>query len=199
MPALRNLKHEAFARNLVEMTKSGGTQGNAYSKAGYRCENGAAEAAASRMLADVKNGVADRVRELMAGGAKLAEVTIQSLLAELEQARVAAQDDRQFSAAVQAIAGKARLTGLDNRESRGGSGGQFDRCETVEQVMAMLVAECGSAAQALADFDEMRSMIEAYAASHAQIVVAAEPSRSRLPGDETALSLRYLQPRRRRR
>jgi hypothetical protein len=72
---LRNVKHEAFARNLVEMTKTGGTQGNCYSKAGYRCENGAAEAAASRMLADVKNGVADRVKELMQGGVRRAEVT----------------------------------------------------------------------------------------------------------------------------
>ncbi|MEH2570129.1 hypothetical protein [Bradyrhizobium sp. AZCC 2289] len=133
----------------------------------------------------------------MAGGAKLAEVTIQSLLAELEQARVAAQDDRQFSAAVQAIAGKARLTGLDSRESGGGSGGQFDRCETVEQVMAMLVAECGSAAQALADFDEVREMIEAYAASHATPVEAAEPARPR--PDEAALALSYLRPRYRRR
>jgi hypothetical protein len=190
MPALKNLKHEAFARNLVEMTKTGGTHGNAYSRAGYRCENGAAEAAASRMLADVKNGVADRVRELMAGGAKRAEVTIASLLNELETAREGAVDDRQFGAATAAIIAKAKLVGLD-REN-GGAGSEFARCETVDDLMRMFLSD-QSPAEALASVDVLREEIEAYAASHAT-VIRAEPDRPRAPGSETDEALALLRP-----
>lgn len=196
MPTLRNPKHEQFAQNLAGIGKTGGTQGNAYTHAGYRCENGEAEAAASRMLADVRNGVADRVSELMSGGAKRVEVTVASLLAELEQARVAAHDDGKFSASVQAIAGKARLSGLDRAENGGnGNGSIYAKCETTEQVMATLVAECGSAAQALAEFDELREMLTVYAGDHADLIPAAERARRR--PDEAALSLALLRPGRR--
>ena len=195
MSALKNLKHEAFARNLVEMTKSGGTQGNAYTRAGYRCENGAAEAAASRMLADVKNGVADRVKELMAGGAKRAEVTVASLLNELEQARIGASDDGQFSAAVQAIAGKARLSGLDRTEN-GGTGSEFSRCETVDALMQSLLAS-ETVSSVLESLDVLREEVEAYAASHATLVPATEPARPRAPGSEVSLALYRPKPRRR--
>jgi hypothetical protein len=197
MPTLRNPRHEAFARNLVEITKSGGTRGRAYTAAGYRAGNGAAEANASRLLSNANNGVADRVKELMAGGAKRAEVSVASLLNELEAARAGATSVEQYGAAIQAIAGKARLAGLD-RENGDAGGSMFSKCETVDQVMAMLVAECGSPAQALAEFDELRGMIETYAASHATLVEAAEPARP-APGSELAQSLALFRPKYRRR
>lgn len=86
MPALKNIRHEQFARNLLAMTKTGGTQGNAYSKAGFKSEGAAADVCASKLL-KITNGIAKRVEELMQNGAKRAEVTVQSLLAELEEAR----------------------------------------------------------------------------------------------------------------
>jgi hypothetical protein len=49
------------------------------------------------LLKITKNGIAKRVEELMQNGAKRAEVTVQSLLAELEEARAGAQDDKQFA------------------------------------------------------------------------------------------------------
>jgi hypothetical protein len=97
MPALKNIRHEQFARNLVAMTKTGGTQGNAYSKVGFKSEGAAADVCASKLLKITKNGIAKRVEELMQNGAKRAEVTVQSLLAELEEARAGAQDDKQFA------------------------------------------------------------------------------------------------------
>jgi len=198
MAPLRNVRHEAFARELIEAQRHGRTQAEAYQRAGYRAAYDGAEASAARLIGNVRAGITARVQELMANGAKKAAVTVASLLAELEQARAAAQDDKQFSAAVQAIAGKARLTGLDNREKGGGgSASEYDKLETVEQVIAALVAECGgSPAQALAAFDELRGMIEDYAASHA-VVISAEPARPR--PDEARLPLQYLQPKRRRR
>ena len=136
------------------------------------------------------------MQELMANGAKKAAVTVASLLAELEQAREGATTDRQFGAATAAIIAKAKLAGVGH-ENGGGSGSAYDKLETVEQVIAALVAECGgSPAQALAEFDELRRMIEDYAASHA-VVISAEPARPR--PDEARLSLQYRQPKRRRR
>jgi hypothetical protein len=194
MAALKNIRHEQFAQNLAAIGKTGGTNGNAYTRAGYRCENGAAEAAASRMLADVRNGVADRVRELMAGGARRAEVTVASLLNELEQARVGALDDRQFSASVAAIAGKARLSGLDRPES-GGTGGEFDRCESVSDVLRTLLSD-QTPSEVLTSLDVLRYEIEAYAADHADVVAAVRPPWPRKPS-ESAMALALLRPGRR--
>ena len=59
-------------------------------------------------------------------GAERAEVTLASLLAELEEARLLAIKENQSSAAVQATMGKAKLTGhiIDRREV--GRPGEFD-------------------------------------------------------------------------
>ena len=143
MPTLGNLKHEAFARNLVEMTKSGGTQGNAYSKAGYRCQNGAAEAAASRMLADVKNGIAERVRELMAGGAARAEITVASVLEKLDRVYDGATSARQYSAAGRAAEAQARIAGVGaaDRIEVGGPGGFSE--PSITETLALVGREFG--------------------------------------------------------
>jgi ethanolamine utilization microcompartment shell protein EutL len=121
----------------------------------------------------------------MPGGAKRAEVTVASLLRELEQARASAQDDGQFSAAVQAIAGKARLSGLD-RENGGGS--EFAKCETIDDVMRVLL-DGETVSEVLSGLDQLRSEIENYAASHATVVAAADPDRRRINETEAALAL----------
>ena len=53
-----------------------------------------------------------RVEELQSLGAALAEVTVRSLLEELEYARLLAIRNRQPAAAVAASMAKAKLTGL---------------------------------------------------------------------------------------
>jgi hypothetical protein len=121
----------------------------------------------------------------MQGGAKRAEVTVASLLRELEQARASAQDDGQFSAAVQAIAGKARLSGLD-RENGGGS--EFAKCETIDDVMRVLL-DGETVSEVLSGLDQLRSEVENYAASHATVVAAADPDRRRINETEAALAL----------
>jgi hypothetical protein len=193
MGPLKNPKRELFARGLAEIGKTGGSHGSAYARAGYRCTNGAAEAAASRMLADVKNGVADRVRELMAGGAKRAEVTVASLLNELEQARAAAHSDGQFSAAVAAIAGKAKLSGCG--AENGGSGSEFSKCETISDLMRVLMAS-ESASSVLESLDVLRAEVIGYAANNATVIPATEPARPREPGTEADRSLALFRRRR---
>jgi hypothetical protein len=74
------------------------------------------------------------VAEIQYGGAVRAELTIASLLDELEEARKLALKHRQPSAAVQATMGKAKILGLivDRREV--GEVGAFDHM-TDEELM----------------------------------------------------------------
>lgn len=115
MPVLPNPRHEAFAQALAQ----GKTAADAYQQAGYR----QSRSAASRLSTNVN--IERRVAELQGRAAKKAEVTIESLLDELEEARAIALKEKQSSAAVSATMGKAKLTGLliEKREHTGRNGG----------------------------------------------------------------------------
>jgi hypothetical protein len=91
-----------------------------------------------------KSTIRGRIDELLARGAERAEVTVASLLEELEVARQLAMQKGQASAAVQATMGKAKLTGLivDRREV--GGAGDFSHLTDEE-----LVAEVYRSAQEL--------------------------------------------------
>jgi hypothetical protein len=102
MGPLRNPRHEAFARALFE----GKSASAAYAEAGYSNSRGNA----SRMKAN--ESIQMRVVELQAAAQRNSEVTIKSLLAELEDARQRATDLKQLSASVRAIESKARISGL---------------------------------------------------------------------------------------
>jgi phage terminase small subunit len=77
MPPLENARHEAFARGIVE-GKSGRA---AYRAAGYSVRARVADAAASRLLADVN--VSERVAELKAEAAQGTVATAREVLEEL--------------------------------------------------------------------------------------------------------------------
>jgi phage terminase small subunit len=194
MPQLRNCRHENFARELIEAQRHGRSQAEAYQRAGYKARLGSAEANAARLLGNAKAGVAQRVQELMLNGAKRAEVTVASLLAELEQAREGAATDRQFAAATGAIMAKAKLSGLLVDRVEVGAPGSFDGCQTVEQVIATLLAEFESPAAALAELDAWREQIAAYASSRAIVVSPVEPARSPVLGAELERSLGLFRP-----
>lgn len=104
MPALENPRHERFAQELAK----GKTQAEAYQIAGYA----PSEPNASRLTSNEK--VQARVAEIQERGAIRAEVTVSTLLEELEAARIAAlaAATPQSSAAVAASLGKAKLLGL---------------------------------------------------------------------------------------
>lgn len=104
MPALKNTRHERFAQELAK----GKSQTEAYTDAGYKGD----VTAASRLSRNVK--VQERVAELKERGAIRAEITLQTILDELEQARIAAlgAETPQSSAAVSASLGKAKLMGF---------------------------------------------------------------------------------------
>lgn len=107
------LKQEAFCRAYIET----GNASEAYRRS-YVADKMKPEAVhvnASKLLDNAK--VALRVKELQAEIKKRHNVTVDSLLEELEEARktALAAETPQSSAAVAATMGKAKLTGLDKQ------------------------------------------------------------------------------------
>jgi hypothetical protein len=102
MGPLRNPRHEKFVTGLFE----GLPASRAFVEAGYAPNDGNA----IRLKGNEK--VQARLAELQAAAQRDSEVTVKSLLAELEQARLQASDLKQYSAVVRSIESKARISGL---------------------------------------------------------------------------------------
>ena len=118
-------QREAFARAVAK----GGSQADAYREAYPKSNKWKQETvhqAASRLMAD--SNVSARVDELRSKVAAKVAITVENLIAELEEARSAALmagPSPQSSAAVAATMGKAKLLGLDKQivELSGKDGG----------------------------------------------------------------------------
>lgn len=111
MPVLKNARHETFAQGLAK----GLSATDAYAAAGYKGDR----KAASNLWTNVD--IKERVTELQSKAVKKAEITVDSLAQELEEARAIALAEKQSSAAVSATMGKAKLFGLgvENRRMSG--------------------------------------------------------------------------------
>ena len=189
MPALKNLKRETFCQMIFEGTRFGWTQGVCYSKAGYRSTGHAAETCGSRLLKNAD--IQARLAELGAPAVKKTRATIDTLIEQLDQVFNGATEDKQHGAAGSAVTTKAKLLGyLRDRVEIGGVG-EFDGCETPEQVVdKILVGQ--DAADVLAGLNRLRELIELRAAHQATVIEASElaPRRS----GEGALALGLLRP-----
>jgi hypothetical protein len=116
MPILQNHRHEKFAQELA----AGKSAAEAYERAGYVKNSG------NCIRLKGNERVAARVAEIQYGCAARAEVSIASVLGELEEARTFAKEKSNPSAMVSATMGKAKILGLiiDRREV--GDVGAFD-------------------------------------------------------------------------
>lgn len=105
------IKQEAFCQAYIETGNASEAYRSAYAADKMKAE--AIHVKASELLTNGK--VAVRVAELQGEIKERHGVTVDSLIAELEEARKAALDVEtpQSSAAVAATMGKAKLTGLD--------------------------------------------------------------------------------------
>lgn len=146
MPACPNLRHERFARAWIKT----GVAARAYLKAGYEpTTRHALDVAASRLMTHVE--VKRRIRELKKQMATRNRITVDSLVEELDEARVSAMALDQPSAAITASMSKARLVGLIVDRKEQGAPGDFQKLETEEQVLAAVTQQLGpEAAAALA-------------------------------------------------
>ena len=102
------IKQESFCKVYIET----GNASEAYRRS-YNAENMKAESIVVNASKLIRNtNVALRLEELHKAHQKRHEVTVDSLTAELDEARKGALDTGQNSAAIQAIMGKAKLHGL---------------------------------------------------------------------------------------
>jgi hypothetical protein len=118
MPALKNPRHEAFARAIfigIFQPHLHPTHGHAYNAAGYRAigagePGGAAEVNACRLLKKAK--ILERVHELQAQAAELTKETAEKCVQELNELRRDAHSNKAYGAAVAAVMGKAKILNL---------------------------------------------------------------------------------------
>jgi hypothetical protein len=114
MPALGNARHESFAQSLAR----GLSAAAAYVEAGYKPNrhNAAALARKQHILTRVGELQEEQLaihQQAAAQAAANAQVTIESLIAEAEAARVKAMSEKGGSAAaVSALTAKAKLAGM---------------------------------------------------------------------------------------
>jgi len=102
LPVLPNIKHEKFCQALFR----GEPATKAYEAAGYRPHQG--NSSRLRWFEMVQG----RLAELQSEAARSSEISVQSLLRELEEARLKASSLEQYGTVVKSIEAKARLAGL---------------------------------------------------------------------------------------
>jgi hypothetical protein len=168
MPPLDNRRHESFAQALFEGLGDGITQRDAYISAGYKARGNAAKVNACRLL-KIAPGIVSRIRELQAQAAKAKQATVESVVDELEDARVIAKENSQPSAMVSASMGKARLLGLEApQKSEIGGPGDFSGVQSTRELADKLLQEAGASNVT----DDMRAMVIAELRRHAAAIAA---------------------------
>jgi phage terminase small subunit len=129
MGPLPNVRQEKFVQALFE----GHSATKSYELAGYRPNQGNS----SRLK--WYDMVQRRLSELQAAVAKKSEVTVQSLLDELEYARSRADSLDQLSAAVKATSEKAKISGLLVQKIEVGGPNEFNGNETEEEIAEAII------------------------------------------------------------
>jgi len=133
MPPLSNVRHEKYAQALAK----GKSQHKAYAIAGYREHEGNASRLRSNEM------VKARVMHLQEINAKRAEVTRESLLAELEEHRMGAVADHDWGPANQASGLKARITGKDAARVEVTHSFETMRSDEIEAALLKLLQDHG--------------------------------------------------------
>lgn len=100
---LSNPKHEHFAQLIAEEKLC---DLDAYAEAGFKRHKGSA----SRLRNSAH--ICERIGELQERAAKRHDVTVESIITELEEARAVAKEEKQSSAMVSASKAKAQIAGV---------------------------------------------------------------------------------------
>ena len=149
MPALKNPRHEAFARAIFDglfQPNPYPTHGHAYVAVGYRAKGvgeagGSAEVNASRLLKNAK--ILDRVRELQQQAAELTKETAEKCVQELNELRRDAHSNKAYGAAVAAVMGKAKILNLTDDQHQFRSEIDFSQASSLEDLGRRLLKSIG--------------------------------------------------------
>jgi phage terminase small subunit len=147
VPFLENERHELFAQQLAQ----GKSASEAYVLAGFK----PSRHNASRLR--TKSNICARVREIQEASAKSAEINIASICRELDSAIEIARARGQANAMVSAAGLRAKLAGLMVERHEIGAPGDFEDCNTEEEVLrALLVRLSGTSEIEVTDGDRAR-------------------------------------------
>lgn len=143
MGKLSNIRHEQF---ITELFKAEFNGAEAYRRVypGHRPET--ARNSASRLLASVS--VKRRIRERQQAMIKRADVTVDRILNEYEEARDLAKGQAKPEAMLAASEKKAKLVGLLIERRESGQPGDFDGLHDPAEIIARVAEEAGSEAAA---------------------------------------------------
>jgi phage terminase small subunit len=184
VPVLENQRHELFAQELAK----GKSATEAYVLAGYR----PSRKNASRLRAN--EGINARVGELQGAAARSAEITIESICAELDQANQIAMANGQASAMVSASTLRAKLAGLLKDRVEITAVNEFEHCRTVDEVVEVIVADAmkesphaeftaADKAKIAKMFTAINEYVESCKAKPVNSSIPADIERKRLFGD----------------
>lgn len=133
-------KQEKFCQKFIETGLA--TEAYRFAYSAEKMKPGTIRVKANEVLNYPK--VAARIKELMAQHTERHKITVDDLLAELEEARKLALDTKKAGPAVSATMGKARLLGLDRQilEHIGKDGGaiQFGDVEAAGKIAGIIAA-----------------------------------------------------------
>ena len=149
MPALKNPRHEAFARAIfvgLFQPNPYPTHGHAYVAVGYRAKGvgeagGSAEVNASRLLKNAK--IFDRVKELQQEAAELTKETAEKCVQELNELKRDAHSNKAYGAAVAAVMGKAKILNLSVDQHQFRSEIDFSQASSMEDIGRKLLQSVG--------------------------------------------------------
>jgi predicted transcriptional regulator len=146
MPALANLRHEKFLREYLRCDFNGA---EAYRRVYPRHRPNIAKVSASRLLSSAN--LQRRLREVQVDIIKRADITVDRILNEYEDARLMAMAQQKPEAMGALSERKAKLVGLlvDRREV--GNAGEFEQLTNIGEILEKVRQEAGlEAAEALA-------------------------------------------------
>lgn len=171
MPELTNPRWERFAQCIVKgLADNAGnySQRAAYKAAGYSTtNNNSTDAAASRLLRKVRP-ILDRVAELQRAAARRTNVTVATIIDELEEAREIATDEKQTATMVAATTAKAKILGLSVERSEVGKPGDFTSISTSDELASRMLTDAGASIVT----DDMKAMAIAELERHARALAA---------------------------
>jgi hypothetical protein len=139
VPVLPNQRHERYAQELAQ----GKTATEAYVLAGFK----PSRQNAARLR--TKDDIAARVLEIQHAAAKSAEITIQTVCAELDDAISVARSKGQANAMVSAAGLRAKLAGLMVEKVEIGRANEFEDCNTAGELLDKVRREAGDDAAEL--------------------------------------------------
>ena len=152
MGPLPNVRHEKFVQALF----AGKNATEAYTLAGYKPHQG--NSSRLRWFEMVQS----RLQELQGEAAANAEVTLQSILKELDQAIAVAKSKSQAQAMVSASGLKAKLSGLLTEKIEIGAPGAFDGAASTAQIVDGVLERLVIERFLPCDAEDRRGLIELY-------------------------------------